>query len=64
MLLVCAIGARFSNNPAVLVDGAKNWHWAGWNWFQQVRAVRKMIPFTQPTVYDLQVAAVRVLSVR
>jgi hypothetical protein len=59
VLLACAIGARFSHNPAVLVDcGGKNWHWAGWQWFQQVRTVRKLIPLTQATLYDLQIAAV------
>ncbi|EKM58695.1 uncharacterized protein PHACADRAFT_117794 [Phanerochaete carnosa HHB-10118-sp] len=57
VLLVCALSARFSNNPAALTSGLTSWHWAGWQWFQQVRAVRKLIPLTTTTLYDLQVAA-------
>ncbi|EKM58707.1 uncharacterized protein PHACADRAFT_253195 [Phanerochaete carnosa HHB-10118-sp] len=55
VLLVCAIGARFSSNPAVLVDGARNWHWAGWPWFAQVRDRRKLVPLAAVRLYDLQV---------
>lgn len=57
VLLVCACGARFSHNTAVLPDGARNWHWAGWHWFQQVRDRRKLVPLTQASLYDLQIAA-------
>ncbi|EKM58700.1 uncharacterized protein PHACADRAFT_253191 [Phanerochaete carnosa HHB-10118-sp] len=57
VLLVCALGARFSYNPAALMPGLTSWHWAGWRWFQQVRAMRKLIPLTMTTLYDLQVAA-------
>ncbi|GJE89787.1 fungal-specific transcription factor domain-containing protein [Phanerochaete sordida] len=57
VLLVCAIGARFSQNPAVLHPGARNWHWAGWQWFDPVRERRKLVPLTPARLYDLQVAA-------
>ncbi|EKM58699.1 uncharacterized protein PHACADRAFT_253186 [Phanerochaete carnosa HHB-10118-sp] len=57
MLLVCALSARFSYNPAALTPGLASWQWAGWQWFQQVRAMRKLIPLTATTLYDLQVAA-------
>ena len=58
VLLVCAVSARFSDNPAVLPPGSTNWHWAGWQWFNQVRTVRKLIQLTPPRLYDLQVATV------
>lgn len=58
VLLVCANGARFSQNPTVLPEGARNWHWAGWQWFRQVRDRRRLVPLTPARLYDLQVAAV------
>lgn len=64
VLLVCAIGARFSQNPAVFHPGARNWHWAGWQWFEPVRERRKLVPLTSARLYDLQVAAVRALCSR
>ncbi|EKM58717.1 uncharacterized protein PHACADRAFT_182969, partial [Phanerochaete carnosa HHB-10118-sp] len=57
VLLVCALSARFSTNPVVLPPGSTNWWWAGWWWFYQVHAMRKLIPLTVTTLYDLQVAA-------
>ena len=59
LLLVCAVASRFSHNPAVLMEGSKNWHWAGWKWFSQVRERRKLIPMRVTTVYDVQVTCVR-----
>ncbi|EKM58714.1 uncharacterized protein PHACADRAFT_193830 [Phanerochaete carnosa HHB-10118-sp] len=56
VLLVCALSARQSPNPAVLVPGAPNWHWAGWQWFEQVRSRRRLIPMLHTRLYDLQVA--------
>ena len=58
VLLVCAVSARFSDNPAVLPPGSTNWHWAGWQWFEQVRTARKLIQLTPARLYDLQIAAV------
>ena len=58
VLLVCANGARFSNNPAVRPPGTKNWHRAGWQWFEQVRSKRKLVPLTPASLYDLQVTVV------
>ena len=59
LLLVCALGARFSTNPATLPAGATNWQWAGWQWYDQVRVARKLMPLTTTTLYDLQLATVR-----
>ncbi|EKM58715.1 uncharacterized protein PHACADRAFT_253207 [Phanerochaete carnosa HHB-10118-sp] len=56
VLLVCAVSARFSENPAVLPPGTTDWQWAGWQWFQQVQSARKLIPLAAATLYDLQVA--------
>ncbi|EKM58705.1 uncharacterized protein PHACADRAFT_207486 [Phanerochaete carnosa HHB-10118-sp] len=53
VLLVCALSARFSANPSVLPPGSANWWWAGWQWFYQVHAMRKLIPLTTTTLYDL-----------
>ena len=59
VLLVCALGAKQSDNPAVLPSGINSWHWAGWQWFEQVRLRRKLVPYNAPTVHDLQVTCVR-----
>lgn len=58
LLLVCAIGARFSNDPRVFLDPS-NSHSAGWKWFHHVQSVRKAIKLVAPTVYDLHVPCVR-----
>ena len=36
VLLVCAIGARLSDDPRVLADGTDDWHSAGFKWFSQI----------------------------
>lgn len=53
VLLVCAIGARFSKDPRVLLDGTTHTHSAGWKWFNQVQLVKRSM-FTPPTLHDLQ----------
>ncbi|VDC07913.1 unnamed protein product [Peniophora sp. CBMAI 1063] len=37
VLLVCALGSRFSSDPRVLVEGDQTWYSAGWKWFIQTR---------------------------
>lgn len=59
VLLVCAIGARFVTDKAVLPEGTTSYHWAGWKWFQHVNSARKFAHVAAPRVYDLQVCAVR-----
>ncbi|KZV61983.1 hypothetical protein PENSPDRAFT_658517 [Peniophora sp. CONT] len=39
VLLVCALGSRFSYDRRVLVGGDKTWLSAGWNWFTQTRVM-------------------------
>ncbi len=62
-LLVCSIGARFSNDPRILVDGQESLHSAGWKWFQQVATVQNPLPITPPTLYDVQSYAVSPCSI-
>ncbi|GBE88069.1 predicted protein [Sparassis crispa] len=57
VLLVCAIGARFSSDPRVfLADYKDETHSAGWKWFQQVQMIRKSL-LAPPRLYDLQIYA-------
>ncbi|VDC00344.1 unnamed protein product [Peniophora sp. CBMAI 1063] len=39
VLLVCALGSRYSHNPRVLASGDRTWLSAGWKWFTQVRVL-------------------------
>ncbi|GJE89783.1 Zn(II)2Cys6 transcription factor [Phanerochaete sordida] len=55
LLLVCAIGARFSFDKRVLSEGTQNWHSAGWKWFIQVVQHRKGIMLRLPRLYDIQI---------
>ncbi|KAJ8095493.1 Gypsy retrotransposon integrase-like protein 1 [Marasmius tenuissimus] len=60
LLVVCAIGARFSDDAQVLEDYDGNGDegvgkirmTAGWKWFRQVRLVRSS--FLSPSLYELQ----------
>lgn len=62
VLLVCAVGSRYSVDKRVLLDGlnTESWHAAGWRWFRRVQKVRKVLDLRPPTIYDLQIPAVRV----
>lgn len=53
VLLVCATGSRFSNDPRVLLDGESSRHSSGWKWFDQVQIAKKGF-LNPPTLYDLQ----------
>ncbi|KAK7024381.1 Gypsy retrotransposon integrase-like protein 1 [Paramarasmius palmivorus] len=53
LLLVCANGSRYSNDPRVLLDGVNSWLSCGWRWFDQVQLVRNSL-LSPPTLYDLQ----------
>lgn len=57
VLLVCAIGCRFSDDPRVLAEPG-NGQTAGWEYFFRVQATRKAIKMTTPTLYDVQVPCV------
>jgi hypothetical protein len=55
LLLVCAIGSTFVDDPRVLIDGAPLS--SGWKYFNQVQLVRKSL-FAPPQLYDLQICCV------
>jgi len=55
VLLVCALGARYSNDDRVKLDGIDDWSSSGWRWFNQVEAHRRSYhSLGSPTLYDLQ----------
>ncbi|KAI0749212.1 fungal-specific transcription factor domain-containing protein [Daedaleopsis nitida] len=56
VLLVCANGSRFTDDPRVLLDDSQIPQSAGWKWFQQVQMVRKSL-LAPPRLYDLQIYA-------
>jgi hypothetical protein len=58
VLLVCAIGARFSRDPRVQLPDTGAWHSAGWAYFSQVRFASKIM-VSGSRLYDLQVICVR-----
>ncbi|KAJ6591569.1 fungal-specific transcription factor domain-containing protein, partial [Mycena vulgaris] len=60
LLLVCAIGSRFSSDPRVLLDGTDNLHSCGWRWFEQLQLMRDPLG-PPPCLYDLQFNALSVL---
>jgi hypothetical protein len=56
-LLVCAVGARWSDDPRCLLTGVDSYHSCGWKWFDQVQMIRRSI-LSPPTLFDLQVYVV------
>lgn len=71
VLLVCAIGSRFSDDLRVLLDeeimmnGARNepikWQSAGWRWFREVQTTRKVMLLSRTRLFDLQICCVSLL---
>ncbi|KAG6861935.1 hypothetical protein C0995_009885 [Termitomyces sp. Mi166 len=60
LLLVCALGSRYSDDPRVLYDGTTSTHSAGWKWFEQCSVIRRsFIP--PPSLRELQNFALSVL---
>ncbi|KAJ7513120.1 fungal-specific transcription factor domain-containing protein [Mycena galericulata] len=53
LLLVCAVGARYSTDPRVSFTDAPAAETAGWKWFDQVELCGHLV-HTHPTLYDLQ----------
>ncbi|THH13554.1 hypothetical protein EW146_g6678 [Bondarzewia mesenterica] len=60
VLLVCAVGAKYSNDPRVLLEGTNDWYSAGYKWFSQVE-VAPRLGQAPPSLYDLQMHAVAVM---
>jgi len=53
LLVVCANGSRYSEDPRVFLDGMGSHHSRGWKWFDQVQMVRKSL-LASPSIYDMQ----------
>ncbi|TFK48796.1 hypothetical protein OE88DRAFT_1737564 [Heliocybe sulcata] len=59
LLLVCACGSRYSDDPRVLLDGYDSWHSAGWKYTRQLQArLATKSLLAPPTLYDMQSYAV------
>lgn len=56
-MLVCSLGAKFSDDPRVKLDGEESSHSAGWKWFNQTILTMKT-PMSPATLYDIQSYAV------
>ncbi|KAJ7913922.1 fungal-specific transcription factor domain-containing protein [Mycena leptocephala] len=58
LLMVCSLGARYSDDPRVLLDGygGPPFHTAGWKWHSQVCAIPKDLIY-KPDLYELQTIA-------
>ncbi|KAJ3558753.1 hypothetical protein NM688_g738 [Phlebia brevispora] len=55
VLLVCALGAKFSEDPRVLLEGVDSVHASGWKWFRAVQSERKAFRMQQPCLRDMQI---------
>ncbi|KAJ7641053.1 fungal-specific transcription factor domain-containing protein [Roridomyces roridus] len=53
LLLVCAVGARYSTDPRVSLSNTSPTETAGWKWFDQVELSGHLVN-VHPTLYDLQ----------
>ena len=53
VLLVCAVGAQYSDDPRVFLDGTDSYHSCGWKWFEQVQLIKKSL-LAPPSLYELQ----------
>ena len=62
VLLVCAVGARYLDDPRVVLERASDWYSAGYKWFSQVEMVQRSV-VSIPTLYDLQIHAVSVHTI-
>ena len=68
VLLVCAVGARFSVDKRVLDERElapedeeqKVWQSAGWKWFYKVQTSHKAMGLYPPRLFDLQIFCVRI----
>jgi hypothetical protein len=60
LLAVCACGARFLDDPRVVMEGTTV-HSAGWRWFRQIQLMRRSF-WVSPSLHDLQLYEVRAPS--
>ncbi|KAJ7286898.1 fungal-specific transcription factor domain-containing protein [Mycena rebaudengoi] len=62
VLVVCALGAKYSNDPRVFLDDANSEHTAGWKWFRQIPTFPTSF-ITTPSLHDLQLLCLRFLYI-
>ncbi|KAF7361605.1 Zn(2)-C6 fungal-type domain-containing protein [Mycena venus] len=62
LLMVCSLGARYSDDPRVVLEGIEDRarHSAGWKWHSQVRVIPKHLIY-KPDLYELQTVALSAL---
>ncbi|KAJ6601097.1 fungal-specific transcription factor domain-containing protein [Mycena vulgaris] len=60
VLAACALGAKFSNDPRIFLEGVDSEYSAGWRWFRQVRPVPTSF-LLSPSLYDLQLVCLSML---
>lgn len=53
VLLVCAIGSKFSDDRRVILEGTDSLHSCGWKYFMQVQSIHRTV-LSPPNLYDLQ----------
>ncbi|KAF5381235.1 hypothetical protein D9757_007851 [Collybiopsis confluens] len=53
VLAVCAVGARFSNDPRVFEEGIPSEHSIGWKWIRQIQPLHQTF-IDPPSIYDIQ----------
>ncbi|KIY53890.1 hypothetical protein FISHEDRAFT_32485 [Fistulina hepatica ATCC 64428] len=53
LLMVCALGARFSADPRTLLDGCEDWLSAGYRWFRQVPWLQLRL-YRPASLYEVQ----------
>lgn len=58
LLLVCALGARFSDDPRVLLEGTNEVQSAGWAWYDQVQLILNSC-LAPPGIYEIQSYSVK-----
>ncbi|KAL0576287.1 Gypsy retrotransposon integrase-like protein 1 [Marasmius crinis-equi] len=61
VLMVCALGAKYSDDPRVFYVPGKELS-AGWGWFRQVRMTRGSL-FAEPSIYELQFYCMTVIFI-
>jgi hypothetical protein len=57
VLAVCALGAKYSDDSRVFLEGTNSEHSAGWKWFRQVRPIPASF-FAPPSLYEIQLVCV------
>lgn len=58
LLLVCALGSHFCDDPRVFLEGNDSTYSRGWKWFSQVQVVRTNL-HPRVSLYELQKYSVR-----